>query len=257
MKDRHIFLIAAMLVFVMAFFFLKGKKRHRVVEDTEVEEIQDTRTAAPKINLPNPAATATEVSQMPTAIKPIAQTQNNLVSEAVMKNFVSHMREVEKCLKLRTLNMGVAVDPTPDNLIGLLRPSLGEQIVQIDDWTQFDITDKSGVKKRIRVDYDYPDGVTPNRRLSSYTVNSYGSLEIDNLTADQTDNPNEAYVESLKEGAQLHVQESASRMYFAQGEEVAYTIKNGRIDTINISRGENAVNCSGLGEEGTSKCSCP
>jgi hypothetical protein len=154
------------------------------------------------------------------------------------------------------VNSGPQAEPTPDNLLAMLRPTLGESVVQIDDWSQFDITDKSGTKKRIRVDYDYPDGVTPNRRLSSYTLNSYGALEIDNLTSDQTDNPNEAYIESLKEGAQVLTEERAARVYFAQGEEVAFAIKNGKLDSFNISRSEYSINCSGLSEE-NSRCSCP
>jgi hypothetical protein len=127
--------------------------------------------------------------------------------------------------------------------------------VQIDDWSQFDLTDKTGTKKRYRVDYDYPDGVTPNRRLSSYTLNSYGALEIDNLTSDQTDNPNEAYIESLKEGTHVLSEERAARVYYSQGEELAFTMKNGKLDTFNITRSEYSINCSGLTEE-NSRCTC-
>jgi hypothetical protein len=173
-----------------------------------------------------------------------------------MKNFVTHLQEVQKCLHLNNMNVDQLADPRPDNLLSLLRPTLGEAVVQIDDWSQFDMTDKNGVKKRIRVDYDYPDGVTPNRRLSSYTLNSYGALEIDNLTTDQADNPNEAYIESLKEGSHVTSEERAARVYYSQGEEVSFTMRNGKLDTFSISRSEYSINCTALTEE-NSKCSCP
>lgn len=252
MKDRHILLVAAALVFVMAFFYIKGKKHRKHIDEAEVEEsleIEPVKDLKPAVIAG--AAPASYDTTQTTAVP-----QNPVVNETVMRNFAERMKEVEKCLHLGPLNIGQQADPTPDGLLALLRPNLGESVVQIDDWSQFDITDKSGTKKRIRVDYDYPDGVTPNRRLSSYTLNSYGALEIDNLTSDQTDNPNEAYVESLKEGAQVTSEERAARVYFAQGEEVAFAIKNGKLDSFNISRSEYSVNCSGLSEE-TSKCSCP
>lgn len=253
MKDRHILLVAAALVFVMGFFYVKGQKPRKHIEDVEMEERVESESPALPAPLPKPVID-TSNSQTGRAVAPAPQPP--AINEAVLRNFAVHMKEVQKCLHLSSVNVGDQADPTPDNLLGMLRPSLGESVVQIDDWSQFDITDKTGTKKRIRVDYDYPDGVTPNRRLSSYTLNSYGALEIDNLTSDQTDNPNEAYVESLKEGAQVMTEERAARVYFAQGEEVAFTIKNGKLDSFNISRSEYSINCSGLSEE-SSKCSCP
>ncbi len=89
-----------------------------------------------------------------------------------------------------------------------------------------------------------------------FTVNAYNSLEIDNLTNDQTDNPNTAYIDSLKEGVQLTSEEKAARFYFTQGEELVYTMKNGHLDSFNISRGERAINCTNMSTE-SSRCSCP
>lgn len=253
MKDRHILLVAAALVFVMGFFYVKGQRPRKHIEDVETEETVESES--PALRAPSPAPVVNAANPQPgRAVAP--EQQAPAISETVLRNFATHMKEVQKCLHLSSVNVGEQAEPTPDSLLGMLRPALGESVVQIDDWSQFDITDKTGTKKRIRVDYDYPDGVTPNRRLSSYTLNSYGALEIDNLTSDQTDNPNEAYVESLKEGAQVMTEERAARVYFAQGEEVAFTIKNGKLDSFNISRSEYSINCSGLSEEG-SKCSCP
>jgi hypothetical protein len=250
MKDRYIFLLAAALIVAMFFFYFKGKKPAKVADETETEDTLTQVTPARKEQVVQTIPASADTSR---AV--IAPPKNNL-SDTVLKNFATHMSEVQKCLHLTAMNVGAQAEPTSDTLLSLLKPSLGEPVVQIDDWSQFDLTDKSGTKKRVRVDYDYPDGVTPNRRLSSYTLNSYGALEIDNLTSDQTDNPNEAYIESLKEGAQVTSDERASRVYFSQGEEVAFSLRNGKLDSFNISKSEYSITCTAVSDE-NSKCSCP
>jgi flagellar basal body-associated protein FliL len=252
MKDRHIVVVALVLVAVMMFFYFKGKKPVKAEVETSVTETEEKPVILQKYE---PVVQTIPVSGTGETAPVSTTAAAPALNENILKNFARHMVEVQKCLHLNSVNVGEQMDPRTDNLMSLLRPTLGEAIVQIDDWSQFDLTDKTGTKKRYRVDYDYPDGVTPNRRLSSYTLNSYGALEIDNLTSDQTDNPNEAYIESLKEGTHVLSEERAARVYYSQGEELAFTMKNGKLDTFNITRSEYSINCSGLTEE-NSRCTC-
>lgn len=255
MKSRHIVLVVLILV-VMGAYYLKD--RRQAVDPTETESSDEVQKSQPK-------AASNSVSEQPvglisadsTAVQTPLYTETQAVSEAVQKRFAEQMSSLEKCLHLSNANAALPVlQPTADQLMTQLRGSLGEPVVQLEDWSQFDIVDKSGVKKRVRVDYDYPDGATPNRRLSTYTLNSYGSFEIDNLTNDQADNPNEAYIESLKEGHRLQQEEKASRIYFSQGEELIMSVKNGRLTSLSLTRGAFAFNCNNLSEE-NSACSCP
>lgn len=255
MKSRHIVLVVLILAVMGVYYF---KDRRATVDSSDSELADNSQELKP-----HQAAKAQEkivgsVSTDPTAVAAAPKnTEIQPISEAVQKRFAGQMVNLEKCLHLTSASAALPVlQPTPDQLMTQLRGSLGEPVVQLEDWMQFDITDKAGVKKRVRVDYDYPDGATPNRRLSSYTLNSYGSYEIDNLTNDQSDNPNEAYIESLKEGSRVTQEEKSSRLYFSQGEELLVVMKNGRLTSMSVTRGEFAYNCNNLSEE-TSTCTCP
>lgn len=255
MNNRSLFLIAVAVVVVGLYFFNhRSQQADSAASEETLEEAQEV------VKKTNTEASAT-ASQDSTVVVNSGSVNNaaadtSLLSEVVLKKFSQHIVQLEKCLQLTSAGAEVnSLAPTPENLLARFRGTLGEAIVQLDDWSQFDIVDKSGQKKRIRVDYDYPDGVTPNRRLSMYTLNSYGSYEIDNLTNDQSDNPNEAYIESLKEGQRLQQEEKATRIYFSQGEELVLGLKNNRLDSLNISRGANTYNCTNLSLE-VSSCSC-
>jgi hypothetical protein len=255
MNNKSIFVLGALIVVAALFLFKDPKKRSKSVDDeSEYSETEsDENSSRQKNQNSTPASTDLTQTQQPVANTQVAPQLN----EAVMKRYAQHLMNMEKCLRLQNQNFNDATStPSAENLISGLRPNLGDTVVQLEDWAQYDLLDKSGVKKRIRVDVDYPDGATPNRRLSMYTVNSYGALEIDNLTNDQSDNPNLAYIESLKEGMQTLTEEKAVRVYFSQGEELLYTMKNGQIDSFSISKMDRAYNCTNLMSE-NSACTCP
>ena len=254
MNNKSIFVLGALIIVAALFLFKDPKKRAKNVDDdSEYSETESNdKTAAPAAQ--QAGAMSADLTQAKPVATAVAAPQLN---EAVLKRYSQHLMNMEKCLRLQNQNFTDSVaTPSADNLISGLRPNLGDTVVQLEDWSQFDLLDKSGVKKRIRVDVDYPDGATPNRRLSMYTVNSYGALEIDNLTNDQSDNPNMAYIDSLKDGMQTLTEEKAVRVYFAQGEELLYTMKNGQIDSFSISKMDRAYNCTNLMAE-NSTCTCP
>lgn len=254
MNSKSVLVLGALIIVAALFLFKDPKKRSQKTEDeAEYSETEPSEKTSPQVVQTNSTQSGDLTQAQPVA-NVVTQPQLN---EAVLKRYSQHLINMEKCLRLQNQNFtdSVAV-PSADNLISGLRPNLGDTVVQLEDWAQYDLLDKSGVKKRIRVDVDYPDGATPNRRLSMYTVNSYGALEIDNLTNDQSDNPNLAYIDSLKDGMQTLTEEKAVRVYFAQGEELLYTMKNGQIDSFSISKMDRAYNCSNLMAENSS-CTCP
>lgn len=257
MNNKSIFVIGALIIVVALFLFKDNKPRKKTVdEEAEYSETEEPEAKQSTEVQNNTAATAILSSSDKTALTTQTQPTSQL-SEAILKKYAQHLANMERCLQLQTQNFAQGTfQPSADQLISGLRPNLGDTVVQLEDWSQFDVVDKSGVKKRIRVDVDYPDGATPNRRLSTYTVNAYGGLEIDNLTNDQSDNPNLSYIESLRDGMQTLTEEKAARVYFAQGEELLYTVKNGQIESFSLSKADKAYNCSNLTSE-NSICTCP
>ena len=179
------------------------------------------------------------------------------VSELVLKQFSLHLKSMAKCLGLAGAPaISEKTEPTIDNLGANLKAALGDIVVQMDDWTQIEILDQNSVRKRVRVDYDYPDGSNPSRRLSMYQINSYGMPEIMNLTADEANNPNEAYISSLTEGHKVITDEKGTRVYFQDGEELIYSLRNGQLQSVSINKADKSFNCFNLDEENSS-CSCP
>jgi hypothetical protein len=184
---------------------------------------------------------------------PVEGRQQN---EIVLRQFSLHMKDMAKCLGLAGVqNVNEKTEPLVGNLMAQLKPALGEVVFKTDDWSQTEFMDQ-GIKKKVRVDYDYPDGVTPIRRLSMYQINSYDRPEIISLSADASDNPNEAYIASLSEGHDILNVETGTRAYFGDGEELIFSQRNGQIQSLSINRGESSFNCFNLDQEGSS-CSCP
>jgi hypothetical protein len=128
--------------------------------------------------------------------------------------------------------------------------------MQMDDWSQTEILDQDSKRKRVRVDYDYVDNANPTKRLSMYQINSYGMPEIMNLTAEEVNDPNQSYIDSLIEGNKVMSDEKGVRAYFAEGEELIYTVRNGQLQNISINHADKSFNCFNLDDE-KSSCSCP
>lgn len=255
MNGKYITAIIA-TVLVMFFFFFKDKKE--TVNQALENEIDENISVEKKqfSNLAKPVAMSTDISKSAEAAPP-ALPNTYQVSEQVLQQFSVHLKAMSKCLALSApQSIGEKTEPNTENLFANLKTNLGEIVMQMDDWSQTEFIDQGGVRKRVRVDYDYPDSATPVRRLSMYLINSYNMPEIMSLSADEMNNPNEAYIASLTEGRDLTTVEKGARAYFADGEELIFSTKNGLLHSVSINKGDHSFNCFNLGEEGSS-CSCP
>lgn len=255
MNSKYIIAIIA-TVLIMFFLFFKDKKN--IVNQAEEIEIEENTSAEKKqfSALAKPMGVSADISKSAVAAPPPAAIFPQ-VSDQVLEQFSMHLKAMTKCLALSApQSIGEKTEPTAENLLANLRSNLGEMVMQMDDWSQTEFVDQGGVRKRVRVDYDYPDNATPVRRLSMYLINSYNMPEIMNLSADEMNNPNEAYIASLTEGQELTTVEKGARAYFSDGEELIFSTKNGLLHSVSINKGERSFNCFNLGEEGSS-CSCP
>jgi hypothetical protein len=253
MKARHFLLVAAIVGLMFFLLFKKStKKGSQDTDDTEAVE-QSVVTAvtevSPSLGRLNSADATASVTPSASAVA---------VDDTFSLRFSETLSQMSKCIGLVNMPQPAGkVDPVPDQLVGSIRSSLGEAVVQMDDWSQTEVVEKNGVVKRIRVDFDYPDGVTPMRRLSMFTINSYGAAELVELTDAESNNPNEAYIQSLSEGLQVASEERAGRVYFSQGEELMFTVKNGKLQNFSVTRGNKNFSCSDMDSAETSRCICP
>lgn len=259
MNTRYVIAIGATIA-VMALFFSRNRQTGESLEGASPARAERPARAEPRTVTPPPAAPprpAAGPAKMPPPAGPRPPELGEELSENVLRQFSGHMKFLGRCLGLGTgTPVGEKTEPTIESLMDQLRPALGESLSQMDDWSQTEIVDPDGTRRRVRVDYDYTEGQEPTRRLSIYKMNRYGMPEIVNLTPDQTDNPNEAYISSLVEGKKVIGDESSARVYFANGEELIFSMRNGNLSNISVTRGVRAFNCQNLDEE-SSSCSCP
>ncbi len=250
MNSKYLLAILA-TAFVMVLLFSKDKK----IKTKASAEIELTGDSEQKKILPEAKlASASSADNKPAVA--VSSIEKPVLNENIQKKFAFHLKALGKCLKLTDQNVAEKTDPTVENLMSLLRSSIGDMVVQMDDWSQTEFVDQGSVRKRVRVDFDYPDGSSAVRRLSMYQINSYGMPEIVNLTADEVNNPNEAYVASLSEGNKILVEEKGSRAYFTDGEELIFSVRNGQLQSLSINKSDRSFNCFNLDEE-TSSCTCP
>lgn len=251
MKTRYLLAILA-TAFVMVLLFAKDKKSR--VKEAAVQKAGELAEAKPAVISAAVVANPVSEDQMAAAAEVLADKRQ--ISEVVQRKFSVHLRSLARCLKLPEPAVSEKIDPTPDLLLSNLRSSFGDMVVQMDDWSQTEFLEQGSVKKRVRVDYDYPDGATSTRRLSMYQINAYGMPEIVNLTADEVNNPNEAYVTSLYEGQKVIAEEKGARVYFPNGEELIFSVRNGLLQSVSLNKGDHSFNCFNLDEENSS-CTCP
>ena len=257
MSDKKLGIIAAVLLVVAGYYFFRPKGNEKSEPPKEVEEEVDERRAAP----PPPVAPTTPGASV-TGRPPVLETPTTAledkpeVSEDVKKQFANHMVLMARCLGTKAASPENPPEPTIEGLMDQLRPALGNSVMQMHDWSQTEILDHDGVRRRVRVDYDYVEGEEPKRRLSMYQMNAYNMPEIVELTPDQADNPNAGYISSLVEGKKIIGDESANRVYFGNGEELLFSTRDGYLNNISVSKGDRTFNCHNL-DDGRSACTCP
>ena len=260
MNSRYVLAIGATII-VMALLFFKDNKQQAISTQADSQSFDEKTDTGKSIN-------SVPVSEQSAAVLPSGDASSSYadnrsyeeidaVNQEIAHRLSIHIKAMGQCLGLKQLqNVEDKIEPKSDSLIEKLKSSVGDVVVSMDDWTQSEIIDEDGSKKRIRVDYDYPDGTNPSRRLSIYVMNSYGSPEIVNLTVDQADNPNEAYIQSLTENKKIISDEKGFRAYFSNGEELVLTTKNGKLQSLSMSRFDKTFNCFNLDVE-SSNCVCP
>ena len=261
MKTQYLIPIA-IIILGMVFLFSNNKKaKQNMNNEVEIEsDLSESNEKGLTSNLKLENIRVAEKSFANSSDVSLAEksilNEERQINEKVLRQFSIHLKAMTKCLNLSgSQNINDETEPNIENLLTQLKTSLGDIVAQTDDWSQTEFIEQN-VKKRVRIDYDYPDGVTPYRRLSMYMINSYNMPEIINLSEDAMNNPNEAYIASLSEGQNIINKEKGSRAYFADGEELIFSQRNGQLQNISINKGDNSFNCFNLGEEG-SNCTCP
>lgn len=173
----------------------------------------------------------------------------------ISKNFAAHLKEMGECLKINVAIDNSTIEPTYDNLLVSLRPAIGELVVQMDDWTQLELQNPDGTRKRIRTEVNYENPNAPVKYVQLFNINDQGFPEMQTIDAEKARNPTDDYINYLRAGANAISDERGSRAYFQEGEEMILIEKSGIIQTMSLTRNGSTISCTGLDSE-NSNCQC-
>lgn len=240
----------------MAVFYYLDRKPSLTTQKFQ-KETTDQERNAPLMNSVTQSVDSTgTANNVVSSDKTQAVPQNPEGVEQVQKKFSEHLKEIGQCLQFKNAVDSEKIDPTFDNLIVSLRPALGEVVVQMDDWTQRDLRSADGELIRIRTETDFQNATgRPVKRVQLYKLNGQNNPELQNLDPEKSVNPEDSYIDTLSAGASTFLEEKGGRAYYQEGEELVIIERNGKVESISLSKGSKTVSCSGL-DSLKSSCQC-
>ncbi len=173
----------------------------------------------------------------------------------VNKAFSTHIKLMGQCLGVTPSVNSEVVEPTFDNLVVSLQPTLGDVVVKMDDWAQLDVRSPNGELKRIRTEVEYQDNNNPIKRAQLYKMNDQGMPELQELNPEQSVDPSDEYLESLRGDFSTTNEEKGGRVYYSEGEELVLVERNGKIQSFSLSKGDKTFSCTET-DSSTSNCQC-
>jgi len=249
-KDLLLALIVT--VIAMAGFYIYDKKNPEMV--AAAPEKKSAVMVGAQANDSSTISARANSNDMTSKTVAMAQTAEDI--SKVQQNFSTHLHEIGNCLEIRAAVDSDKVDPTFDNLIVSLRPALGEVVVQMEDWTQTDVQAPNGEFRRIRTEVSYEDtSNSPTKRVQFYKINQDNMPEMQPLDSEKALNPTDTFLENLKGDGRTLLEEKAGRVYYQEGEELVMVERNGKIESVSITRGPKTVSCSSL-DTLRSSCQC-
>jgi len=257
-KDFLIGIFITLLAMTIFYFYDHAdQKKIVVIEKTKKEKISTDQSfveSRPESLDESIAQKNTQGRAMGISAGEPATPEEN---QQVYKIFSEHLKAIGTCLEIKNSIDSDRVDPTFDNLVVSLRPALGEIVVQMDDWTQRDLKNNDGERKRLRTEVNYQDGGTssPTKHVQLYKLNEQGLPELQSIDPEQSVNPSDAYIDSLKAGFETSLEEKGGRAYYQEGEELVMIERNGKLESVSITRNGKTASCTGL-DSVKSNCQC-
>ncbi len=254
-KDFLIGIVATVIAMGLYYYYDQSSAQLGVTAEDEQSEKSLEKIQAESAVIQANSADATLAKPMGTSAGEPAKPEENQI---VYKQFSEHLKTIGTCLEIKNSVDSDKVDPTFDNLVVSLRPALGEVVVQMDDWTQRDLKNAQGERKRLRTEVNYQDsGISsPTKRVQLYKLNEQGMPELQTIDPEQSVNPSDAFMDSLiGVDFQTSLEEKGGRAYYQEGEELVMIERNGKLESISLTKGGKTVSCSGL-DSLSSNCQC-
>jgi hypothetical protein len=249
MRKDFLLGIGATLIAMALFYFADNPTVKLNIGKNKIDSDQDMSIPANKKLLNQMTTQATA------AVSPTSAAEPRAPREVTSTNFALHLSTIGKCLGINNAIERDQIEPTYDNLILSLAPALGAVVVQMDDWTQMDLQSPDGTRRRLRTEVNYENPNAPVKYVQLYNINDQGFPEMQQIDPEKSRNPTEDYINYLRGGANLILDERGSRAYFQEGEEMVLVERAGVIESFSLTRNGKTVSCTGL-DAANSNCQC-
>lgn len=251
MRLKYFLAIVVTFLIMGALFYKDRPENPLQTAEESVEQIQnkEANTTNPKID----QVIEKQASDSKIKEKSVQATDDQ--TSEINKAFTDHLKELATCLETPTLTVSGTAEPTFESLSTSLKTALGEVVVRMDDWTQLDFKAEDGTLKRIRTEIEYQDAGTPIRRAQLYKINAQGMPELQNLNPDQSTEPTDEFLDSLRGNGEVKLQEQGGRVYYEGGEELVMVERGGKVQSFSLTKGEKTFSCTET-DATSSNCQC-
>lgn len=176
--------------------------------------------------------------------------ESEAVSSEIEKTFSNNLKSIVTCLGGDPKGVGDAAEPNLTSMLEALKPVVGDNVVYMDDWNEVVMDYSDGTKKKFRTEVSYEDVNNPTKYLMVYKLSPDGPPTMEDLDSTKTTNPSDDFVQYLKAGSSLEIEEKGGRVYFQNGEEMITVERDGKLESINMEVKTNnavrTVTCSDL-----------
>ncbi len=253
MQKKYLLAVVATLI-LMAFFFFRDHSQNPMIPDESVTESKPISTKPAKNSdankiIENQAADPKSLKDK------VAQAATEEQVAEIQKTFSNQLKQLGICLGIQPQVDAEKTPPTLDNLSSSLKPTLGEAVVRMEDWTQQDLKFSDGTMKRIRTEMEYQDNGSPIRRAQLYKINDQGMPEMQPLSPSQSIDPSDEFLNSLRVDGQEILEEKGGRVYYQEGEELVLVERGGKIQSFSLTKGEKTFSCTET-DSTNSNCQC-
>ncbi len=176
-------------------------------------------------------------------------------SPALHEAWAKNAPVMGECLGIEVTAPSSQDDLAVTGLSKIVRATFGEVLNVQDKWTVVDYKTKYGEIRRVYVEYSTDRTNSLARKVQHYTMLVTGKVRDIHLDKELTDNPTDEEIQKLSADGTVVATAKSSQVNFANGDEIDYVEKNGKVHSFVASHLGKYFRCSDADSEKMA-CSC-
>lgn len=235
--------VLAVIAIVAIVYFLVVGRSHKESEAPAPEP------ASVQTLEPSPVTAEQEADSKTNSIsssQPAEINADEKMAEGASRAFPEVLKSLGTCFDIRNQISADQIEPSVAQLVDSLRGELGDAVADYEDWSNEHVTLPNGEQRRLRLENSADANGVPGRYLRYFKIDREGLPEPILLPPEQTQNPSEEVLNSLRGEGKRSLFERSLRSYFQNGEEVMTVEKNGYITELDMAKGNKTFKCSNV-----------